>query len=96
MTFTSPHTFTMMGGQDIGLLPSLPELTIAQAAELLFVSESFVLTLVDSGELPSQTVGNQRRIKSDDLFTFKAKQKRLHMETVDELVEEGQFLNPNY
>ena len=96
MTFTSPHPFTMMGGQDIGLLPTLPELTVAQAAELLLVSESFMLTLLDSGEISCQNIGNQRYIKSVDLFAFKAKQKRLHLETVDELVEEGQLLNPNY
>ena len=72
------------------------ELTLREAANVLNVSEPFLATLLDTGEIPSQRTENRIRINSDDLVAFQAEQKRLHLETVDELVEEGQLLNPNY
>ena len=81
---------------DIGGVSSCAELSLREAADVLFVSESFLMTLLDSGKIPSQGIGSQRRIKSEDLLTFKLEQSQLHMNTVDELVEEGQLFNPNY
>ena len=72
------------------------ELTLREAADVLHVSEPFLLTLLDAGKIPSQRTGNRVQIHLDDLVVFQTEQKRLHLETVDELVEEGQLLNPNY
>ena len=77
-------------------IPQRAELTLREAADILLVSESFLAALLDSGEIPSQKIGNRVRINPDDLLAFQAEQKRFHLETVDELVEEGQLLNPNY
>ncbi len=83
-------------GRRVDVVPPHAELTIREASDILLVSEPFLNSLLDADEMPHQTLGNQRRIKSDDLLAFKAERQRLHMEAVDELVEEGQLLNPNY
>ncbi len=83
-------------GRRVDVVPPHAELTIREASDILLVSEPFLNSLLDANEMPHQTLGNQRRIKSDDLLAFKAERQRLHMEAVDELVEEGQLLNPNY
>jgi len=72
------------------------DLTLREAADVLLVSEPFLVALLDSGEIPSQKIGNQYRLHLEDILAFQAERKRLHLEAVDELVEEGQLFNPNY
>ncbi|HBT75829.1 MAG TPA: hypothetical protein DEB39_02645 [Planctomycetaceae bacterium] len=83
-------------GRRVDVVPPHAELTIREASDILLISEPFLNSLLDADEIPHQKLGNQRRIKSDDLLAFKSERQRLHMEAVDELVEEGQLLNPNY
>ena len=83
-------------GRRVDVVPPGTELTLREAADILLVSESFLVGLLDSGEIPRQKIANRLLIKSDDLLAFKTKRQRLHLEAVDELVEEGQLLNPNY
>ena len=97
MSLTAPLPSVLTtGALDIGIVPTVSELTVAQAANVLHVSEPFLLTLLDSGEIPAQKIGNRVRINADDIHAFQASHQRHHLKTVDELVEEGQLLNPNY
>ena len=97
MSLTAPlHPVLATGALDIGIVPAVSELTVSQAADVLHVSEPFLLALLDSGEIPAQRIGNRVRINADDLHAFQTAHQRHHLKTVDELVEEGQLLNPNY
>ena len=89
-------TAPIFSAEKFFVAPPQTELTLREAADLLFVSEPFMASLLDSGKIPYQKIGNQYRIKSDDLLAFSSEQKRFHLEMVDELVEEGQLFNPNY
>lgn len=57
-------------GIDIASLESDAELTPNQAAEILRMSRPFLLKFLDSGELPSHSVGSHRRIRMSDLTEF--------------------------
>jgi excisionase family DNA binding protein len=91
-----PPFFSSDNFSDVDVVLPQPELTLREAADILLVSESFMITLLDSGAIPCQKNGNIFRIKSNDLLAFKTEQKQRHMEAIDQLVEEGQIMNPNY
>ena len=97
MSLTAPlHSVLTTDGLDVGSFRIPSELTLREAANVLHVSEPFLLALLDSGAIPAQRIGNRVRINSGDLLAFQADQRQLHLDTIDELVEEGQLLNPNY
>ena len=68
MTFTSPHPFTIIGGQDIGLLPSLSELTVAQATQLIDTPEGYIDELLDADRVAFRWENNKRLVKRDSLL----------------------------
>jgi excisionase family DNA binding protein len=76
MTFTATpiHSFLTTGGQDIALFPvsSVPsEVTVAEAAALLDVSEDSVDCLLNNNTLQYRQDGAQRLIDQDRLLEYK-------------------------
>lgn len=61
----------LANNQAISIVPTSMELTTNQAADLLNVSRSHVLHLVDSGQLPARMIGTHRRIPLTDLLAFR-------------------------
>ena len=57
-------------GEDLAILEKSSEYTPNQAAKLLNVSRSFLIKLMDAGELPFHHVGRDRRILGRDLILF--------------------------
>jgi len=73
LTATSPHSFLTTSGQDIDLFPvSMPsELTVAQAASLLKMSEACVHELLAIDVLEYRQDGERRLINRDKLLEYK-------------------------
>ena len=58
-------------GHAVTVLPVDAELSIAQAAEALNVSEPYVIKLLDASTLPHCKVGKQRKVRTEDLAAYK-------------------------
>lgn len=79
-------------GRAVTLVPIHAELTTQQAAKILNVSRPYVIQLLDEGKIPFHTVGKHRRIRAENLFTFKKQMKMDMRAAADELAALGQEL----
>lgn len=72
------------------------DLTIAQAADFLNVSRSYLLDLLKSGALPVYFVGSERRVRRDDLARYKEQVDAQRRKALDQLTAEAQELGLGY
>ena len=86
----------MSHGNAVTLIPTHPELTTQQAAELLGVSRPYIVKLIDGRKIPSRNVGKYRRVRFDDLMAFKRKDDAMRAKVLDELTAQGQELGMGY
>jgi excisionase family DNA binding protein len=63
----------LASGQVIQLNVTPHDLTIEEAANLLNVSNSYLIKLLEQGQILSTNVGSVRRIKREDLLIYKEK-----------------------
>lgn len=80
----APHTFSTTNSQDIGILPTVSELTIAQAAEIIDMSEACVNSWLNLGRIAFRLENGERLIQLDDLLEFERDWKR-RLAAADEL-----------
>lgn len=78
--------------QGIALTPLHSELTTSQAAEILGVSRPHLITLLDTGALPHHKVGSHRRIRREDVMTYKQEFEEAREAFLTRLVAESQEL----
>ena len=79
-------------GQGLTIVPHLPELTTLEAAQLLNVSQPYLLDLLEVGEIPFHKVGSQRRIHLADLLAYQRRSRQRSNAAMDELVALSQEL----
>lgn len=72
------------------------DLTIAQAADFLHVSRSYLLDLLKSGAFPVSFVGTEQRIRMEDLARYKEQVDAQRRKALDELTAEVQELRLGY
>jgi excisionase family DNA binding protein len=86
----------MAEGNAVMLVPIESEMTTQQAAEVLNVSRPYLVSLLESGEIPYRNVGRYRRILYQDILDYQARRAHRRKETMDELVSQAQELNMGY
>jgi excisionase family DNA binding protein len=63
----------LASGTAVQLVPVDAELTTQEAADLLGLSRTYVVRLIDSGALPAHLVGTHRRLRAADVLAYKAR-----------------------
>jgi excisionase family DNA binding protein len=86
----------MATGRGITLIPQSAELTTVQAAELLNVSRPFLIQLLESNAIPFRKVGKHRRIRMEDVMSYKAEIDRKRELVLDQLAAEAQEAGANH
>ncbi len=81
----------------VTISPAVVEFTTQQAADVLNVSRPFLIKLLSQGDIPFVMVGTHRRIRRDDLESYKRQRDTLRSRTLDELTalmeEEEEFFH---
>jgi excisionase family DNA binding protein len=62
-------------GNPVSIIPIATEMTTQAAAEFLGCSRPHLVKLLEDGEIPFVKVGKHRRVRFEDLATYKKKQR---------------------
>lgn len=82
----------MAEGKGVSVMPMHTMLSTQQAADLLNVSRPYLIGLLERGEIPFEKVGRHRRIRLDDLVTYKRMSTAQQRAAADDLSALGQEL----
>jgi len=80
----------MAEGNPVTLIPVEAELSTQQAAGLLGVSRPYFIKLLEQGKLPYRKVGEQRRVRTQDLLAYREAYKREATAGLDEMAADAQ------
>ena len=82
----------MAHGKGVALTPLHAELTTNQAAELLQVSRTHLVQLLDAGRIPCRKVGSHRRVRAEDIVAWRRETELRRREALDGLTARDQKL----
>lgn len=81
----------MARGDSITVVPVGREVTTQQAADLLNVSRQYLVRLLDEGRIPFRKTGKHRRVRIEDVLSFKEtrdKDRRAGLRQLSRMTEE--------
>ena len=82
----------MAHGHGVTLTPLHAELTTRQAADLLQVSRTHLVQLLDAGRIPCRKVGAHRRVRAEDIVAYRRETESRRRSALDELTARDQEL----
>ena len=82
----------MAHGNGVALTPLHAELTTRQAADLLQVSRTHLVQLLDEGRIPCRKVGAHRRVRARDILDYRRETESRRRKVLDELTAVDQDL----
>ena len=80
----------MASGQAVSLVPLDCQLTLQQAADILNVSSSFLLKLLEQEKIPHIKAGSHQRIQFKDLMMYKQQRGLERRQSLQELTQLSQ------
>jgi excisionase family DNA binding protein len=82
----------LLRGNRVSLIPVGTMLTTQQAAELLNVSRPYLIRLLERGELSYELVGTHRRVRLDDVLSYRQERTERRRQALRELSKEADEL----
>lgn len=72
------------------------QIVITDAADVLNVSPTYFAGLLDQGKIPFTLVGEDRRVRFEDLLTYRKQRQLERHAALNELVDQAQELDMGY
>lgn len=82
----------MSKGQPISIVPIAAEITTQKAAEILGCSRPYLVKLLEEGKIPFTKIGRHRRIKMEDVLTYKENKKQEQKQRLIEMMQNDEAL----
>ncbi|TGD41593.1 helix-turn-helix domain-containing protein [Pseudotabrizicola sediminis] len=86
----------MAAGRGVTIIPENAELSTVQAAEVLNVSRPFLIKLLEDGNIPHRKVGKHRRVRMEDVMSYKAAIDNEREAVLDQLAADAQDQDMGY
>ena len=83
-------------GKTVVVTPEPTEFSSQQAADFLKVSRPFLVKLLETGEIPFRKVGKHRRVRFEDLISYKQRIDNQRLKVLEKLAKQAQELNLGY
>ncbi|MEE9403386.1 MAG: helix-turn-helix domain-containing protein [Algisphaera sp.] len=82
----------LAAGRGVQIVAIETDLTTNQAANILGVSRPYLIKLLDSNDIPHTKVNRHRRVKLDDLLTYRQAQQDARGRSLDEMYQASEEL----